>query len=384
LIVSSFVILFCAINCCAAQAESLVSGSQNSVVLHARDASIPEIFSALRSALGLKITLTGSVSRRVTGDYSGPIRRVLSSVLGNTNYIVKTEADTIVVSIIGGAPGSAGAQPIVVAAVEEPNSTVQGWMPAEDPLIKFKNSHPDPSASSTPLSSALVEAEDSNPVQGYMPKGDPFAAYRNAQQKSSSALEPNSALVVAEEAEDSNPVQGYMPKGDPFAAYRNTQQKSTSAPEPNAAPAAAEEAEESSPIQGYMPKGDPFAAYRNAQQKSAAAPQLNSTSTAVNNFDDAAGQVGKPTDIQSARRPLAGLSPKNPASGSSSDTKPATVNPSSPPNVGMFAPISGDLLQDSDDDMQIGKAKILPGRQTGAAKIPGSIAPQLEAPGWAK
>ena len=116
-----------------ADAEVLVHGGEDSVVVQASDASIAEVASRLQSALKINVTVIGTLSRPITGLYSGPVRRVLSRILAGTNFVVNSGASGIDIVILGnnGAAGNrpsarGGPQAYSVAA-NDAVSEQQGW-----------------------------------------------------------------------------------------------------------------------------------------------------------------------------------------------------------------------------------------------------------------
>ena len=128
-LMSGLLLLSVAYTC--ASAEVRASGNANNIVLQARSATMPEILDGLGSALHIKITLTGSTPRQITGDYSGPLRRVLSRLLYGDNYIVSSQADGLVITIVG----SSSERSITVAADDRIAGAppgAQGYVAPED------------------------------------------------------------------------------------------------------------------------------------------------------------------------------------------------------------------------------------------------------------
>ena len=69
---------------------------------HARSSSltgerrdIPEVIAALRRAIGLQVTLRGTVAQKFTGVYSGSVHYVLTRLLTGENYVLRTTSSGI-------------------------------------------------------------------------------------------------------------------------------------------------------------------------------------------------------------------------------------------------------------------------------------------------
>src|ERR1700728_1810070 len=106
-------------------ASVLVRGGKDSVVVEARDASIAEVASHLRSELKVNVTVTGKLSHPITGIYSGSVTRVLSRMLAGASFIVNSAAGAINIAILGNDGGaSTKAYPL---ASNDAVSETQGW-----------------------------------------------------------------------------------------------------------------------------------------------------------------------------------------------------------------------------------------------------------------
>jgi hypothetical protein len=328
----------------SAYAEVRVSGNENDIALHANNATVAEILSGVQSALHIKILLKGSIPRQITGDYSGSLRRVLSRLMDGTSYIVSSNLDGLVITVLAqtsSRPAAAGVQaplagraaqpgvatepvPAVVAAADDTSvSGPQGWMPTEDPFKAYRTAPSPPPGTQTPV-----------------PQAEP------AQQR---------PIVAENDNSENNSVQGWMPTSDPFAAYRSgastpapSQNPSTQAASAQPVPSgAANDDSENNTVQGWMPTGDPFAAYRSKGSNSAPSQ----------------------------------AAPKNQASAGSS----AKANPPIPDFSG-FRPM-GMMMDDSQDRPPALGAQdgpTLPGGQGRSSKLPSSLAPMVEEPAWAK
>ena len=279
LVAAAALFLACAVSP-PVHAEVRVSGSEDNVVLRANNATMPEILSGVESALHLKVTITGPMTRQFTGVYSGPLRRVLSRLLDGVNYIVSSAPDGMVVTIvspaaprsavagIAQAPAARIAAPSAVGSEEMAQTQPQGWTPTEDPFSAYKpgGANAGPAAPRSPAAQApargtaaqrvVVAAADETAqsgVQGWMPTEDPFKAYKSASpgatapEATANQAQPGGAAV--DQPEVNNSAQGWVPTGDPFAAYRH--------PATAAAPAAvaAKAAPQMPDMSGLRPAG---------------------------------------------------------------------------------------------------------------------------------
>jgi hypothetical protein len=254
-------LLLLSVACTCASAEVRASGNANNIVLQARSATMPEILDGLGSALHIKITLTGSTPRQITGDYSGPLRRVLSRLLYGDNYIVSSQADGLVITIVGSSLGRS----ITVAAddriagshVEEPASPpgAQGyvapedaWKPAAAPRSAFSSIAAKPPSGPATATNQLQPSTIDGPAnppdaqgdaQGYVSSEDawkPTAAPRSASSSIAAMPSPGPATATNQPPpstvdEPVSPLraQGYVSPEDawkPLAAPRPPAAKS--------------------------------------------------------------------------------------------------------------------------------------------------------------
>jgi hypothetical protein len=111
------------------RAEVRIAGGPDAVQVEARDAPIEEVLAALGTSFGLHYRGTGSLNRRVTGTYKGPLQSVVRRVLEGYNFTLKTNADNLEVVVIGASkPGEA--RPGPEPRLEPVNPTVRRRHPA--------------------------------------------------------------------------------------------------------------------------------------------------------------------------------------------------------------------------------------------------------------
>jgi hypothetical protein len=96
-------------------AEVRLSGMQDRVVLQANDATVPEVLAALRRAIGLEVTLRGTVEQKFTGVYSGSVHYVLRRLLTGENYILRTTSGGISIVLLGQSGSDDEARPGLLA-----------------------------------------------------------------------------------------------------------------------------------------------------------------------------------------------------------------------------------------------------------------------------
>ena len=82
-------------------AEVRLSGMPDRMVLRASDATMPEILAALHSAFDLEVKLQGATARRFTGTYFGSVRQVVSRLLAGEDYVLRSAADGLIVTLFG-------------------------------------------------------------------------------------------------------------------------------------------------------------------------------------------------------------------------------------------------------------------------------------------
>jgi hypothetical protein len=82
-------------------AEVRLSGTPDRMVLRTSDATMPEILAALHSAFDLEAKLNGATARRFTGTYFGSVRQVLSRLLAGEDYVLRSAADGLIVTLFG-------------------------------------------------------------------------------------------------------------------------------------------------------------------------------------------------------------------------------------------------------------------------------------------
>ena len=158
-------------------ASVLVRGGKDSVVVEARDASIAEVASHLRSELKVNVTVTGKLSHPITGIYSGSVTRVLSRMLAGASFIVNSAAGAINIAILGNDGGaSTKAYPL---ASNDAVSETQGWNgtfsklgPSKGPPQPgLETAEPQRVVDATaPASNSNVEPSSDSP-QGWNPTG---------------------------------------------------------------------------------------------------------------------------------------------------------------------------------------------------------------------
>lgn len=99
------------LSCGDGAAEVRLSGTQDRVVLQTHDATMPEILAALRSAFDLEVELKGATARKFTGVYTGSVRQVLSRLLADDDYVLRTASDSISIRLLGNSAADSAAAP---------------------------------------------------------------------------------------------------------------------------------------------------------------------------------------------------------------------------------------------------------------------------------
>jgi hypothetical protein len=96
-----------------AGAETKVDGDAAAVRLQARDASVEEILAALHERFGMNYRGLPAATRRINATFEGPLNRVVAHVLDGYDFVIKRDAATLDVVVLGGgSPRQAGPSPV--------------------------------------------------------------------------------------------------------------------------------------------------------------------------------------------------------------------------------------------------------------------------------
>lgn len=278
----SLVLLAC-VATVRAGAEVQLSGTQDKVVLRAKNATLDEILSGIQSTFNVRVQLTGSTARQFTGAYAGAVRRVLSRLLDGEDYVISSAADGVTIVLVdrkGGAPTAAKVASRVAAGGQEETNPVQGWVPDRNIVTKPRSAATPPApaqraGAEQPVRLAALGDEDNNPVQGWTGSGIMVAqlasAAAPAQANAADAAKPQPAdtaqpvKLAAGGDDENNSVQGWTGSGvlfaTPAAATAPAQQNAVDAAKPQTTDAAKPQAGDTDGnpnVQGWEPTGNPF------------------------------------------------------------------------------------------------------------------------------
>lgn len=84
----------------SAHAEAIVNGPIDEVQVQARNSSVAEVLTALGAAHGLRYRTSVDLNRPVTGTFSGPVVKVISGLLKDYDYLVKSSVSNQIEVII--------------------------------------------------------------------------------------------------------------------------------------------------------------------------------------------------------------------------------------------------------------------------------------------
>ena len=86
-----------------AHAETHVGGEPAALRVEARNATLQEVLTALRSSFGLKIQASTStdLNRSVSGTYNGSLREVITRLLDGYDFFVRKLGDDLEVVVVG-------------------------------------------------------------------------------------------------------------------------------------------------------------------------------------------------------------------------------------------------------------------------------------------
>jgi hypothetical protein len=238
-----------------------LSGSLDSVALEATNATMPEIVAALQSTFGVKISIAGSTSRRFTGAYSGPLRRVLARLLDGGNYVISPVSGGMSIAILVPNAARPGMQRVAGANVAFDaaggNAGVQGWSPGPSSPAVVAPASPRPPAqlaAAAPASALAAGMDEGGTAQGWVPAPSSLSLPLPA------AAQNGSFGVVIADADEGSNVQGWVPKPDPLKSAGATDAKRDPAFHDAATAAPRAAPDEGSSVQGWIPKVNPFTA----------------------------------------------------------------------------------------------------------------------------
>jgi len=83
------------------KAETILAGDKADLRLAISDASVAEVLSALEAKYDLSFRARAPLDHRLSGSYSGSLERVVSRLLNGYDFIIKTEAEHLEVTVIG-------------------------------------------------------------------------------------------------------------------------------------------------------------------------------------------------------------------------------------------------------------------------------------------
>jgi hypothetical protein len=103
--------LLIAAHSASARAEIRVEGEASNVRVDARDAAIADVLAVFAARFGLSVR--GTVGdRRISGNFDGSLRQVITRVLDGYNYVVSTRGDGMEVTVLSTASSHAVPSPI--------------------------------------------------------------------------------------------------------------------------------------------------------------------------------------------------------------------------------------------------------------------------------
>jgi len=91
----------------ASRAETHVDGPADSIRMELRDASVQEAIEALAARYHVRLHAQTPLERRISGDFAGPLPRVLSRLLDRYDYVVRSADGALDVVVLGNRRGQA-------------------------------------------------------------------------------------------------------------------------------------------------------------------------------------------------------------------------------------------------------------------------------------
>ena len=108
-----------------ARAEIKISGDEKALSVDVQDATLGDVLSALRSSFGFQYPASDSLDRPVNGQYHGSLRRVLSNLLRDLDYVIFTTGDHVTRIVVIGPANAARADPSQPVPPRAPIRNVQ-------------------------------------------------------------------------------------------------------------------------------------------------------------------------------------------------------------------------------------------------------------------
>jgi hypothetical protein len=96
-------LLVCVAAAPAAAEVRVTDSGGGELVIEAHDATVQEILEALGQGRTIEFQKSDALSRRVTGTYSGPLRRVLSRILDGYDHVIRTTSSGLQIDVVGAA-----------------------------------------------------------------------------------------------------------------------------------------------------------------------------------------------------------------------------------------------------------------------------------------
>ena len=112
-----FALVLLALALTTARAETILRGDRDALRVATHDAAIEEVLGALRDKFGLRYHAGVPLARQLNGTYVCPLQRCVAQILAGYDYIIRSDARGVEVTILGaaGAPSAAGATGVTVA-----------------------------------------------------------------------------------------------------------------------------------------------------------------------------------------------------------------------------------------------------------------------------
>jgi hypothetical protein len=91
----------------ASRAEPRIEGPADAIRMQVRDASVQEAIEALGTRYHVRLHAQTPLERRISGDFAGPLPRVLSRLLDHYDYVVRSADGALDVVVLGKRGGQA-------------------------------------------------------------------------------------------------------------------------------------------------------------------------------------------------------------------------------------------------------------------------------------
>ena len=101
--ISVAVVLLVSLAASPGQAETILAGERDALIVTTRGAAHDEVLGALAKRFDLRYRATAPLKQQLNGTYACPLQRCLAQILAGHDYIIRSDAGRIEVIVLGAA-----------------------------------------------------------------------------------------------------------------------------------------------------------------------------------------------------------------------------------------------------------------------------------------